>query len=459
MPRPSLSPSLARGLFRSLATRTAILFFGLFMLSSLTIFLLLYLVATHDLTAQIREAVEQDVRALATITEDQGEAELIKDITALAGSVEAERSLYLLQTADGRVLAGNGQRTDPFEGWRETSITWRSKYPDRFLIYGRQLGDKWLFVGRRVHNVWEIQEAILKAFGWGLLATVPIALAGMYFLARRAAIRVEAIAGAMDAYLQGDLTRRVPMTTRGDEIDHLAGKINHVLRQVERLIAGMKQVTSDVAHDLRTPLSRLRQRLEADRDPAGGDDEVKAEAIAEIDGILATFDALLQIAEIDAGAKNTSFARVDLSELTQFLYETYAGVAEDAGQKLEAAIAAPAVLVEGNKRLLTQLLVNVIENAIRHSPPGTRITLTVFSRDRRACVEIADSGPGIPAAECERVFERFYRLDSSRTTPGNGLGLALVKSIAELHGAAVTLADNNPGLLVQMRFPPALAAD
>lgn len=427
---------------------------GLFVLSSLlTLFILLFS-ATRDLKAQIRESIQQDVRELSNIYNTEGKAALVNDIKGLSSSVKSTQSLYLLENADGTVIVGNVPRIVPFTDNKELKLALTDKQSSHFFIYGTRLGDLWLFVGRRAHAVWEIQKLILRSVAWALCIAIPIALFGVVMLARQASQRVDAIAVAMDEYLLGNLSRRVPRTSRGDEIDRLADNINNVLRQIEKLIDGMKQVTSDVAHDLRTPLSRLRQRLEPTRDEGDQpyDTSTNSAAVQEIDGILATFDALLQIAEIDAGAKSTSFDDVDLSRLGEFLFDTYANVADDNGQMLELDLTAN-VIVRGSRRLLTQLLVNLIENAIRHSPKGTKIKLAISEGEKGSVMVVSDTGPGIPIEDRERVFERFYRRDSSRSTPGNGLGLSLVRSIAELHNATVTLTDNEPGLIVTVDFP------
>lgn len=439
---------------RSSTSRTAVLYSGLFILSSLLTLVILLFSATRDLKAQIRESIQQDVRELSDIYNNEGQAALVNDIKRLSSSVKSIQSLYLLEDANGTVIVGNVPGITPFSDNKELKLPLGNNQSSHFFIYGTHLGNLWLFVGRRAHSVWEIQKLILRSVAWALCITIPIALFGVMTLARQASQRVDAIAIAMDEYLQGNLSKRVPQTPRGDEIDRLADNINNVLRQIEKLIDGMKQVTSDVAHDLRTPLSRLRQRFEPTRDEDGKsyNASTDAAAVEEIDGILATFDALLQIAEIDAGAKSTILDEVNLSQLSEFLFETYASVADDNNQKLELDLTAN-VIVRGSRRLLTQLLVNLIENAIRHSPKGTKIRLAVSDEQEGPSVDISDTGPGIPVEDRERVFERFYRRDSSRSTPGNGLGLALVRSIAELHGATVTLADNAPGLIVTVDFP------
>lgn len=437
--------------WHSSASRTALLYSALYVLSSLLSFVVLYLSATHDLRAQIREAVEQDVRTLSAIYRDQGRDALANTIRILSSSVEVRRSLYLLENPDGSVIAGNVPRTEPFVDWNDLTYTYSGHRSDHFFIYGLRLDDLWLFVGRRAHNVSEIQESILKSFGLGFAVSIPLAFIGILMLAQRGTKRVDGIANEMEAYINGDLSRRVPVQRRNDEIDRLSANINVLLSRIEKLISSLKQVTSDIAHDLRTPLSRLRQKLEraaAAEQVAPGTIEA---AVGEIDEIIGTFDALLQIAQIDAGAKSLDTASVDLSEIGQFMSEVYAGVAEDRGQKLSFE-GSTGALIKGDKRLLTQLIANLLENAIRHTPSGSRIDLRVRPQGDKVILAVADTGPGIPPQEREKVFDRFYRLDASRSTPGSGLGLPLVKAVATLHGAEIALSDNKPGLVITVTF-------
>jgi signal transduction histidine kinase len=299
-----------------------------------------------------------------------------------------------------------------------------------------------------------VQEAILTSFGWALGVMIPLALLGGLVMGQRSFRRVETIGSAMRQIAEGDLSRRVPMAGTGDEIDRLARDINRVLQEIERLMDQLKQVTSDIAHDLRTPLGRLRQRLEqaVDKETTVTGYRTGVEnAIVEIDGMLSTFNAILHIAQIEAGKRRARFAEVSLSKLGQAVLDTYGSVAEDDLHELEGVVAKDVVL-RGDRDLLMQLLVNLVENAICHTPPGTHIGLTIAHEADHPTILVADNGPGIPPEERERVFRRFYRLDSSRTTPGSGLGLALVEAIAHLHGAVIELADNGPGLRVVVRF-------
>ena len=244
------------------------------------------------------------------------------------------------------------------------------------------------------------------------------------------------------------------MTGSGDEIDRLAESLNRMLGRIEELMDKLRHVTSDIAHDHRTPLGRLRQRLEAarikQRSPAAYEEVIDA-SITDTDTLLRTFDAMLRIAEIEAGAARARFAAVDLSAIAENVGEVFLPVAEDHGQRLMAEVA-PGVGVHGDRELITQMLVNLIENSLHHAPQGTLVPIGLEKQGDFPILVVADSGQGIPIEERERVLRRFYRLDGSRSSPGSGLGLSLVAAIAKLHGAELTLDDNNPGLRVSVRF-------
>jgi len=256
--------------------------------------------------------------------------------------------------------------------------------------------------------------------------------------------------------MRGNLSRRIALRGSGDEFDRLSTNLNEMLDRMQMLMDGLRQVSNDIAHDLRTPLTRLRQHLEGAHLRARTVAEyqlVVDKAIAETDEILGTFGALLRIAQIEAGTRRAAFTAVDLSGVLQTIVETYAAVAEDHEHDLASRIA-DGITVRGDRQLLTQMIANIVENALRHTPAGTRIELELAAASGPICT-IRDNGPGIPEPERQRVFRRFYRLDSSRATPGSGLGLSLVAAIAELHRIAVEVGDNQPGLRVTLRFPQA----
>jgi signal transduction histidine kinase len=267
--------------------------------------------------------------------------------------------------------------------------------------------------------------------------------------------RVEDIRRTAEDIMAGNLSRRIPTRETGDDFDRLSASLNAMLDRIQQLMEGMRQVSNDIAHDLRTPLTRLRQRLEKARAKSGTVEEYQALVDAnleEIDQILRTFAAMLRIAQIESGATRARFAELDLSALLASIVDLYMAYAEDQNKILRGTIE-PGVTVTGDRELVTQMVVNLLENALHHTQRATIIDVGLRSRAERAVCTIADNGPGIPADERDKVFRRFYRLDASRATAGSGLGLSLVAAVAALHQVRVHLADNEPGLRVSLEFP------
>lgn len=266
--------------------------------------------------------------------------------------------------------------------------------------------------------------------------------------------RVEEVNRTSERVMSGNLSDRVPERGTSDEFDQLAINLNRMLEQIERLMTAMREVTDNVAHDLKTPLARLRARLELaliePADEANATEAIRS-AIEEADRLLATFNALLSIAEAESGAKRGERSLLDLSELAQGAAELYEPVAEEEGFALSLRVE-PAVRIRGDRHLLSQALGNLIDNALKYAGGG-EIAIRVARRGGRALLEVADRGPGIAESNREIVFDRFVRLEPSRSTPGNGLGLSLVRAVARLHEGRVELCDNGPGLLVRLDFP------
>jgi len=445
---------------RSAPFRIATAYAALFAVSVAALFGVVLWSTTREMTTEIKGAIEQDMRPLVTAYHDGRLSRLVEAVRERARAAMSGEAFYLLQTPSGKALAGNLEPLAPFSGWREIvfeTVVDSDRDRDRserVIALGVSLDGAFVLVGRSMRRVTEVQEILLRSLGWAIATTLVLALAGGALLSRGALRRIEEIGRTTQAIVDGDLSRRVPTGNARDEIDRLAGNINHMLDRIEELMEGLRQVTNDIAHDLRTPLGRLRQRLETARRRERTVEGHKAaldQAIEEIDAILDTFNALLRIAQIEAGARKTHFTEVDLSELARTIVEAYEMVAEHNGQTLRATIADDLAL-RGDRDLLTQMLANLVENAIRHTPAGTTITLVLAAGAEGPVIEVADDGPGIPADERDKVLRRFYRLETSRTTPGSGLGLSLVRAIADLHDAEIALRDNAPGLRVAVRF-------
>ena len=291
---------------------------------------------------------------------------------------------------------------------------------------------------------------LFRSFFWAGGLTLLLAVMGGLVVGNRFVRRIDSIGRTSRLIMAGDLSVRIPTRGTDDEIDRLVASLNAMLDRIQQLLEGVRQVSSDIAHDLRTPLGRLRQRLEDARANAMTTGEYAAAteaAIGEADQLLKTFSALLRIAQIEAGAQRSGFATVDLSAVARSVGEAYQPSAEESRHELELQIA-EGLTLNGDRQLLAQMISNLVENALSHTPAGSRVILAARRTATGSQIEIADDGPGIPEAERQKVFDRFYRLDRSRGTSGSGLGLALVRAIATLHGLTVRLEDRNPGLAV-----------
>jgi signal transduction histidine kinase len=311
-----------------------------------------------------------------------------------------------------------------------------------------------LAVGDDLGRITEVEEAVLSAFGWALGGTVLLGLVGGLVLSAGFLRRLDSVTRTAEAIMDGNLALRVPVRGTDDDFDRLASALNRMLDRIGTLLDSLQQVSSDIAHDLRMPLSHLRQRLEITRLSAATlhDYEVAVDAaIEETNSILDTFSAILRIAQIEAGTRRAGFKEVSLGAIATSVVEAFAPSAEEQGKALVAAMPDRGE-VRGDQELLTQMMANLVENAIRHTPAGTKIGVEVKDRPSGVTLTVADDGPGVPEEQRPFIFRRFYRLERSRATPGNGLGLSLVAAVAELHGATIGIEDNGPGLRMTINF-------
>jgi len=367
---------------------------------------------------------------------------------------------FQLRDSQGRVLVGNLPNRQLAPGWHTLAMPPASDHSDNDdasaeVFVQRLANGSVLVVGRDRSQLVQLNEVLLSAFliagGIGAILTL---LSGL-LLSRSYLHRVEQVSENASRIIAGDLGARIAIADESDnEFGLLAHSLNTMLDRIQTLMEATRQVSSDIAHDLRTPLTHLRQKLEIalqDRSDAHGLHITIAEAITDVDAVLATFAALLSITRVEARDRQAGFTAVDLSQLLTELAGDYQPVAEERGQVLQAHIA-PNISVIGDRHLLTQMFVNLIENALTHCPAQTPIELELQQKTHSAIANITDSGPGIPAAERQRVLRRFYRLDRSRATSGSGLGLALVAAITDLHGIRMQLLDHHPGLRVELLF-------
>ena len=312
-----------------------------------------------------------------------------------------------------------------------------------------------LLVGRDVRTRAQLRHLLTDALFWALFIVGGLGVVGALLLRSVFRRMVANVAVTADAIAAGDLTQRVRLSGRDDEFDRLAEAVNEMLDRIARLMDGVRQVSNAIAHDLRTPIARARARLEDAALHARGEEDLHAaieRATADLDGVTAVFQALLRIAEIEAGARRSAFGPVDLAPLLTDLADLYGAVAED--QELRLELTVPATLpIVGDRELVQQAVANLLDNAVKFAPPGGVVRLAASVEGRAVQIAVADSGPGIAEADRERATERFYRGEAARSTPGSGLGLALVQAVAQLHGGVLRLEDNAPGLLAVLMLP------
>jgi signal transduction histidine kinase len=410
-----------------------------------------------------RSALEQQmagrIEAEVAVLESEFRSGGLERLTAaVAGRSRGAHALdYLVQDPQGRRVAGDlpaiGERT----GWTEVAGSERDPDEDdqseSVRVLARRLpGGSLVAVGEDMERIEESTDAISTALWWAFGLTLILGIAGGLVLSGGFLKRVDGIARTAEAIVDGHLEQRIPERGTQDDLDRLAHTLNRMLDRIAELMAGMRQVSNAAAHELRTPLTRLRQNLDtalAETRPAEPAQGAIRKAIAETDAILETFTALLRIAQIEAGTRRAGFRPVDLAGVAETVVEAFDAPVEEQAKTLTSSINGP-VQIRGDRELLTQLLANLVENASRHTPAGTRIEVSLAAIPSGARLTVADDGPGVPAAERSRIFDRFHRLD--RTSDGVGLGLSLVKAIADLHGAQIRVDDNGPGLRVTVEF-------
>jgi signal transduction histidine kinase len=448
--------------------RWALVYLALFGVSALALLGFLYVATAKVLERQTAETIQAEIAGLAEQYRSQGLEGLSRVIERRSAAQPQRASIYLLVTPSGEPITGNLDRWPAAEpdaaGWidfivqvpsAERAELRRARATDFKLAGGYRL-----LVGREIEDRLQIQSLIKQAIGWGLALTLMLGLAGGFAMSRGMLGRVDEINQTTRRIMAGDLGQRIALSGTRDEFDQLAANLNAMLDQIERLLQGMRQVTDNVAHDLRTPLNRLRTRIEVAL--MGDPDRAQSRAVLEqtlvdAETMIGTFNALLDIARAEAGSDRAAFEAVDLAKLSRDLSELYAPLAEDKELAFERVCPADARVL-ANQHLLAQAIANLLDNAIKYTPSGGTVRLSVESAPRGPAITVADSGPGIPADQRERALERFVRLDATRSTSGNGLGLSLVSAVAKLHGARLILGDNHPGLAVRLEFAASAAA-
>lgn len=410
-----------------------------------------YTLLRGQLVARQDARVTEVFAALQQTALSGDETDLIEAVTTRIAAGKDRSTVYLLRGPSGAVLAANIPDIWYKPGWSEVQAERLSVANDHaYRMFSDIVAGYSIVVGLTDADLDDLGDISLSAFGWSAVGVLLAAALVGALVAARIQARITEVEAVLHRVALGDLTARLTVSKHGSDLDQISDAINHAFARLGGLVEAMRQVSADIAHDLRSPLNRLRIRIEATVEAAGRPAGLTS-ALADIDAIGETFTALLRIAQIESGSARETFLPLDVSLVMQELAEVYAEVAEDSGMTLTCQTSGPAIIC-GHKGLLTQAFANLIENALRHCPKGTEISCSVVTTGQGAQAIVRDNGQGIPHTERENVLRRLYRLEKSRTTEGTGLGLALVKAVAELHDAHLSLTDAAPGLCVTLRF-------
>jgi signal transduction histidine kinase len=465
-------------LLRTTAFRLSLVYLTVFALFAA--FLIGYFAWTTSrlITQQITETIDSEINGLSELYSQGGIRRLL--LLVDARSRRPGSNLYLVTTPAGEGLAGNVGTLQPgvLERTELTETAYRrlDEAEDAehraFVRVVRLSGGFRLLVGRDLDERERLYEIIFAAARWSVAVVVVLGLAGGFFVTRRVLKRIDAMGGTTRTIMQGDLTGRLPIAGTGDELDRLAENLNAMLERIEALMHGLKEVSDNIAHDLRTPLTRLRNRAEEALRTAKGEADYRValeNVLEESDGLIRTFNALLMIARAESGESGENVTEFDAAEIVHDVAELYEPLAEEKGLELKLEADGPAP-VKGNRELISQAVANLIDNAIKYAVPKhaapalapasadatsdaapardatATIVLGAGVDGDRVVLSVADSGPGIPLADRPRAVERFVRLEQSRSQPGAGLGLSLAAAVARLHGGELKLEDNAPGL-------------
>jgi signal transduction histidine kinase len=391
-------------------------------------------------------------------------------------------NLYLITTPTGVALGGNIGSLAPgvmaTTGWSEADyrrLDEGDNAEHRALVKVTELSNGFrLLIGRDLEERRRLFGIVAKAAQWSLLVVIVLGIGGGIFVARRVLRRIDAMTGTTQRIMAGDLSGRLPVGRSGDELDRLAENLNAMLERIEALMNGLKEVSDNIAHDLKTPLTRLRNRAEEALARSGSEADYRAaleRTIEESDGLIRTFNALLMIARAESGQARGNMDDFDAADVANGIFELYEPLAEDDGMALKVK-AAPAA-IHGNRELISQALANLVENAIKYGKPeptaqplgadavmvSREILIEAAREGDCVLLSVTDHGPGIPEVDRKHAVERFVRLEASRTLPGSGLGLSLASAVATLHGGELRLADARPGLVATLAIPARAGGD
>ena len=453
-----MNPVRLPRLFRVASFRFATLYVLVFAGSALLLGVVVFLQSRAALHQQIVARIETETSFLREEFSSGGLLRL-RQLIATRGK-GASALDYLLQDGQSRHLAGEMlAQANLKAGWTTINVPQAAEdagEPELVKALVTDLGDGVrLAVGVDLGTIDNLEEAIVTAFLWTIGPAALLGIVGGILVSRAFLARVDAITRTADAIIAGDLSRRVPSPGTGDDLDRLAATLNTMLDRIGDLMESLRQLSTDVAHDLRTPLARLYQKLEGVQNTKGSLSDYRLAnqaAMAAARQILDTFEALLRIAQVEGFSPRDAFEDIDFSAIAETVVDAYGPDAAEAGYILTGYIA-HGVRLMGDRELLTQALANLVENALRHTPKGTQIKVLLGREPEGVSLSVADDGPGAAPSDLPRLKDRFYRADRSRSSSGNGLGLALVAAVVDLHGGSLNLSNEGPGLAASIHFP------
>lgn len=461
-----MESKLAR-IFHTFTFRLGLVYVALFSLSVMFLFGFIYTFAMNYLQAQTQEAIRNKYNYLLEEYQQAGSSGVVSRIKSAIADDPEGRQIYLLVNQKQEKIVGN-LNTWPGNAVKEGTFEKQGAWV-RFRIEGTRDQprgievqavmvplSKWrsLLVGLSMQDNERIQQTIVQTFGASLFVTLVMAFFGAIIMTRSVMRRINVINRSAGTIMHGNISARIPFTQGGDEFDELSLNLNQMLDKIEGLLGSLSQFANNIAHDLRSPLSRIINRLDAALRSTEIDPKTRQllqQNISDMEGLVATFNSILKITELEANTEFRTFEPCNLHRLIANLVELYEPYAGEKNIVLKHELPSPLV-VHGEKNLLTQAFANLLDNAIKFSPPGGRVTVGCEMTATSTAITIADTGPGIPKEYHDKVFEKFFRMEQSRNTRGNGLGLSLVAAIARIHGASITLQQGGPGLIVKFSF-------
>ena len=461
-------------LIRTTAFRLTLVYLLLFALFAASLLAFFAWNTRRLITEQITVTVNAEIGEINQIYERRGIVGVYRTIANRA--LRPGANLYLVTMPNGQAVGGNVGSLAPGVmgtiGWSETAyrrLDENDKADHRALVHVSELPNGFrLLIGRDLDERRRLFSIVAKGTQWSLLVMLVLGIGGGIFVSRRVLRRIDAMTGTTQRIMAGDLTGRLPVGRSGDELDRLAENLNAMLERIEALMNGLKEVSDNIAHDLKTPLTRLRNRAEEALARSGSEADYRAaleRTIEESDGLIRTFNALLMIARAESGQARGNMDDFDAADVAKGIHELYEPLAEEDGMTL--TVRAEPSLLHGNRELISQALANLVENAIKYGKPDTvvqpldaaaaasarEILIEARREGDSVLLSVTDHGPGIPESDRKHAVERFVRLEASRTLPGSGLGLSLASAVATLHGGELRLGDAHPGLVATLAIP------